>query len=378
MTQLGRIGGGVLADDLVRQGADLSFKNQSNSVPVLFLDVNTKQIGFNTDILVPDRDLTVPAKIRTDNLINNIFQVPNYTMKNNLVEVFSGNIFLNSNNRIKLSVLETDNININNNIIATNLDNIKIMPVLDNNLLIYSDVVVNGNLFNTKNISIEGSIIFGKSITDSVLFDSKINSDLIPKDETRNLGSNQLNWNSIFSKTIFNDNVYATETISNRIQIDNIIIDNNEIFTINNSDLTLSADGVGSILDNNSSYVVSNYVADGYTGEFSDGVGSILINNVKYFKNNTITNNAVAGVFLMANTNNGYVKFDSTFGLTVPVTDIISRPVAPEIGETFYNTEIETLEIWNGSDWTPAAGLSAIVSDEEFEDITNEMTLILG
>lgn len=378
MTQLGRIGGGVLADDLVRQGADLSFKNQSNSVPVLFLDVNTKQIGFNTDILVPDRDLTVPAKIRTDNLINNIFQVPNYTMKNNLVEVFSGNIFLNSNNRIKLSVLETDNININNNIIATNLDNIKIMPVLDNNLLIYSDVVVNGNLFNTKNISIEGSIIFGKSITDSVLFDSKINSDLIPKDETRNLGSNQLNWNSIFSKTIFNDNVYATETISNRIQIDNIIIDNNEIFTINNSDLTLSADGVGSILDNNSSYVVSNYVADGYTGEFSDGVGSILINNVKYFKNNTITNNAVAGVFLMANTNNGYVKFDGTFGLTVPVTDIISRPVAPEIGETFYNTEIETLEIWNGSDWTPAAGLSAIVSDEEFEDITNEMTLILG
>lgn len=378
MTQLGRIGGGVLADDLVRQGADLSFKNQSNSVPVLFLDVNTKQIGFNTDILVPDRDLTVPAKIRTDNLINNIFQVPNYTIKNNLVEVFSGNIFLNSNNRIKLSVLETDNININNNIIATNLDNIKIMPVLDNNLLIYSDVVVNGNLFNTKNISIEGSIIFGKSITDSVLFDSKINSDLIPKDETRNLGSNQLNWNSIFSKTIFNDNVYATETISNRIQIDNIIIDNNEIFTINNSDLTLSADGVGSILDNNSSYVVSNYVADGYTGEFSDGVGSILINNVKYFKNNTITNNAVAGVFLMANTNNGYVKFDGTFGLTVPVTDIISRPVAPEIGETFYNTEIETLEIWNGSDWTPAAGLSAIVSDEEFEDITNEMTLILG
>lgn len=350
MTQLGRIGGGVLADDLVRQGADLSFKNQSNSVPVLFLDVNTKQIGFNTDILVPDRDLTVPAKIRTDNLINNIFQVPNYTMKNNLVEVFSGNIFLNSNNRIKLSVLETDNININNNIIATNLDNIKIMPVLDNNLLIYSDVVVNGNLFNTKNISIEGSIIFGKSITDSVLFDSKINSDLIPKDETRNLGSNQLNWNSIFSKTIFNDNVYVTETISNRIQIDNIIIDNNEIFTINNSDLTLSA----------------------------DGVGSILINNVKYFKNNTITNNAVAGVFLIANTNNGYVKFDGTFGLTVPVTDIISRPVAPEIGETFYNTEIETLEIWNGSDWTPAAGLSAIVSDEEFEDITNEMTLILG
>ena len=47
--QNGRIGGGVLKDNLLRQGVDLNFKNTSGSTALLHLDVNNAKISINTD-----------------------------------------------------------------------------------------------------------------------------------------------------------------------------------------------------------------------------------------------------------------------------------------------------------------------------------------
>jgi len=50
--QTGRIGGGVLKDNLLRNGNDLNFKNQVSDVPILHLDVNNMRIGVNNDALI--------------------------------------------------------------------------------------------------------------------------------------------------------------------------------------------------------------------------------------------------------------------------------------------------------------------------------------
>ena len=60
--ELGRISGPLLADNLKRNGANLAFDNK-----VLFLDVNNKFIGVNTD--APTNDLTVNSALITSDLI---------------------------------------------------------------------------------------------------------------------------------------------------------------------------------------------------------------------------------------------------------------------------------------------------------------------
>jgi hypothetical protein len=60
--ELGRISGPLLADNLKRNGANLAFDNK-----VLFLDVNNKFIGVNTNS--PTNDLTVSGTVTTNDLI---------------------------------------------------------------------------------------------------------------------------------------------------------------------------------------------------------------------------------------------------------------------------------------------------------------------
>ena len=48
--QNGRIGGGVLKDNLLRQGVDLNFKNTSGSVALLHLDVNNNKMYISWNI----------------------------------------------------------------------------------------------------------------------------------------------------------------------------------------------------------------------------------------------------------------------------------------------------------------------------------------
>ena len=61
MSQLGRIGGQVLTDNLVRAGVDLAFETD-----LLYLDVTNNRIGIKD--ATPVYDLYVNSNIRTNNL----------------------------------------------------------------------------------------------------------------------------------------------------------------------------------------------------------------------------------------------------------------------------------------------------------------------
>ena len=61
MATVGRIGGQVLKDNLLRQNVNLDFRNQSASTPLLKLDVVNDRLGINTTS--PSQQLTVVGTV---------------------------------------------------------------------------------------------------------------------------------------------------------------------------------------------------------------------------------------------------------------------------------------------------------------------------
>ena len=96
--QTGRIGGGVLQDNLeLYQGGagkpNLNFKNTASNTALLHLDPVTGRIGI--DLENPSKDLTVKTKFRSENLNSDRTEVfPLFTIENNTVGVDTDILYL--------------------------------------------------------------------------------------------------------------------------------------------------------------------------------------------------------------------------------------------------------------------------------------------
>ena len=137
-----------------------------------------------------------------------------------------------------------------------------------------------------------------------------------------------------------------------RIEVDDISIDGNVITTeTTNTDLTLSA----------------------------NGTGSVVIDNIA-FKDSTVTNTEVDGVFNFEQQGSGYFKIEGTNGFVVPVGSNVQRPASAyrETGMVRYNTEQRYLEIWDGFSWVSVAGATGSISFSAAEDLAIEYVLTLG
>ena len=137
-----------------------------------------------------------------------------------------------------------------------------------------------------------------------------------------------------------------------RIEVDDISIDGNSITTeTTNTDLTLSA----------------------------NGTGSVVIDNLA-FKDSTITNREIDGVLNFEQQGSGYFKIEGTNGFIVPVGSNVQRPAQAyrETGMVRYNTEQRYLEIWDGFSWVSVAGATGSISFSAAEDLAIEYVLTLG
>ena len=70
MSQVGRISGPLLKDNLLRNGVDLSFSNTLGTDYVLYLDVSTSTLGITKDVPATDLD-NLGNTLRSTNFINN-------------------------------------------------------------------------------------------------------------------------------------------------------------------------------------------------------------------------------------------------------------------------------------------------------------------
>ena len=137
-----------------------------------------------------------------------------------------------------------------------------------------------------------------------------------------------------------------------KLTVEEITIDGNVISTTNtNTDLELVANGTGSVIFENHA-----------------------------FSNNEIKNIVPNSVTEFTNTDNGYVRFNGTYGVVLPVGDNLSRPLLAytETGMTRFNTELSRVEVWDGSNWVSVAGTDSGISRREAEDIAFEIVLALG
>lgn len=171
MSQIGRIGGQVLSDNLLRAGVDLAFETD-----LLYLDVNNRKIGIKTD--VPIYDLDVNSEIRSTNGI----ATNSATIDNILIQ--SPNVFTTSVGQINVSPsgpnpsaifdrLSTQYLFFDGNSIQSiSNQNIRFDPngsgtiELESTTNVTGDVYVTGNIDVNGNLSKQGNLILGDDVID--------------------------------------------------------------------------------------------------------------------------------------------------------------------------------------------------------------------
>jgi hypothetical protein len=203
--QNGRIGGGVLKDNLLRQGVDLNFKNTSSDTALLHLDVNNYNIGINTES--PGDTLAIPSPIKSTNIVSSYANIANFTIDNSDIVALGGDGFINFNaaNNIFATAIATDDLKIDFNTFSTTTTdtNIELRPNGNGIVNINSNWNITGSLHSTGDIETVGDFVFGSDNTDNVSFASDINSDIIPdQTDTVTLGSESKKWLDIYTNLV--------------------------------------------------------------------------------------------------------------------------------------------------------------------------------
>ena len=359
MAQIGRIGGPLLADNLLRNGNNLAFDTK-----VLYLNVTGNYIGVGTSS--PSSELTVngtSGTINTQNLnVTTLGQFGNLEFTTNQIQNIISGITISpnqaSNPTITAPRIQTNKLTLSANTIVDYVsgDNVSISPIGTGNVYLNNNTTVTGDLHSTGNITLDGNITLGDQSTDTITIAGEVNSDILPAvTNTYNLGSNSLQWKNIYGVNILGGlggtlNVTALNPLT--IQGGNISFTNNTISN-SNADIVLSASSNTVILNNNFKFNGNNL--------------TILYSS---HTNSTLT---------FSSTGNGYLKFSGPNGLSIPVGTTQNRPSIPEVGTTRYNTTILQTEVYDATlGWIPAIGTSPVLDYTAVSDIMNEMALIFG
>lgn len=271
MSQLGRITGALLQQNLHRDGVDLKFSNTTyDSTPILFLDVNNGRIGVNYD--TPQYDVDVPTTLRSTRVqIDNVATIDKVIAKApatfstvygplNIMPATAGSYMI-------FERMRSDDLEFNDNVISgittnqtidirTNGTGTVEVPTSAN---IYGTLGVTGNITMDGNLSKLGDLTIGDELYnpnvgggqgDVVEIIPDFSQSIIPGDDaTWNLGSGSLvdssvrRWNNIF----ITDNLVNTDAVlplevrvSDQQKLDGV---NNQIFALqSNDDIILAPD----------------------------------------------------------------------------------------------------------------------------------------
>jgi hypothetical protein len=223
MSQVGRIGGGVLKSNLERQGIDLAFEND-----LLYLDVNNDRIGINTTSMASPDVLTTISPIRTTNAITTgTFNLGSFELQGNAItQLVENTINLNSTGDIFATGIETANLKFDANELSSTTDNtnIELRPNGTGTIEIQSSWNSTGSIHSTGNITFAGDLTLGDDDNDNVTFAADVNSDILPNlTNTSALGSQTKRWNAIYSNLLnttssFVDDVIVQSTSLSRRQ----------------------------------------------------------------------------------------------------------------------------------------------------------------
>ncbi len=348
---IGRISGPLLKANLIRDGVDLAFETD-----LLYLDVTNSRIGVNT--ATPTTDLDVNGTTRTTNLVvDNQVDIGNLHIYGNTIESDLSTIsFIASAGEptVYHTILHVDDIQITGNVISTFVSNSNLefhpngtgIVDIEGNTTITGNLQVDGNINATGNVVIGGNITIGDALTDNIVINASIRSDLIPEtDNTYDLGSAAFRWDKVYANDIYADTLNVPT-----LDVGNLMFRDNEITTTTGQDLYIDGNGSGGVR----------------LGNFR------IVDNV-------ITNVSTNAITQIAQTGTGYFKIQGTNGFVPPRGNDAERPtVYAVIGMTRYNTNSKALELWDGIAWASPAGASGAVSEIQANDISAAFAIALG
>ena len=353
--ELGRISGPLLSDNLLRNGVNLAFDTD-----VMYLDVNNKFVGFNTD--TPVRTLDIFGDAYADDLIvttladiahfsfggtGTLDQIANYRNENIIITpdqttdpviTFTG---IGSTNKFSfvgadLTGFTDQNITFD----PSGTGRLVIGTVLDQ-----TSLSVDGNITSTGNITFDGDITLGNDPSDTITFAANVGSHIIPViGGAYNLGEDITPsiWENIYANSLVTTDFNTTTANITTLNAGNIRISGN---TINNTATT-----------NNVNLLPS-------------GTGSLNFNSFLSIKDNIISHHESSPLELLS-TGTGYFKFGGPTGWVIPVGTTTQRPVTPELGTIRYNTTSATPEVYADVSDTTTVTITAITADINIGDTT--------
>jgi hypothetical protein len=244
MSQLGRIGGPVLSENLLRDGNDLAFETDLLYLSVEDLASPSKTVGIGIKTDAPNRTLTIDGTTNVPNLlVTTQADVADLTFLTYKIKNLTGNIIISPDQSVNPVVvtneLQTSKLTLVNSAISTLLsnDNIELTANGTGKVNFYSTKLdITGNLHSTGNITMDGNVIFGSDNADSVTVASDVSSDLMPNiDNTYTLGDSTKRWKTVYLENTSTDTLTSAGLTVN--DIDMLLTQGNTLYvSINGAD----------------------------------------------------------------------------------------------------------------------------------------------
>lgn len=203
MSNVGRISGPLLKENLERKGIDLAFETD-----LLYLDVQNRRVGVKRSNLSADVALNVASTgTRTTDLLTETSVVNGITLGVNgdITSVNGGNLTISAPQGINIPKLYTDDLQLVNSTLATSLTNSNI--VLDP----AGRVNFGGTTEVTGNVLINGNALYFTYTIEDPLPQSEVGSlvqDIRPSvTNTGSVGNQDYSWQDAFFETVRADNI---------------------------------------------------------------------------------------------------------------------------------------------------------------------------
>lgn len=344
---IGRIGGPMLKENLVRQGVDLSFETN-----LLYLDVNNMRIGVGTATPNVAFDVNGITRFKSN------LQIDGSTIS---TYAGNGNITLtpNGTGKVRVSYLTATRIPF----VGTN------GSLIDSPNLTFDGTSLSISSVGLGNLSISGNSIQTTNVNGDVILDPEGTGSVII--ETVDIESYRVLFSGASKEITSNANLtfdgvnFVLSGIANISTLNVDTISSNST----NGNVELSPNGTGNVLLSNqfpNSVVYTGINTEVLTNSNLQFDGTELkIGNLK-LSSNTLTTITDTDINLDPN-GTGKVIVVGTNAIKLPTGDTSQRP-AGVIGDFRYNTDLSTLEYFNGTTWS---SIQIAGASFEFSDMFN-------
>jgi hypothetical protein len=284
--ELGRISGPLLAENLRRNGSDLAFETK-----LLYLNVGNKYVGINSS--TPTQEFTVNGLINTANqIVNQAADINRFIFNTSTIQHLTDVIYFSPNQTnnpiVAAPSIAAGLVTITGNSLTVSVNNNFNLNTTDTGKVVSnSNVLVNGSLHATGDITFDGNVTLGNATTDTVTFSADVNSSIIPNlNNTDDIGSSSLRWRNLYTR-----NAKLTNQYTGQLYFHANVLD----ISAANTNLQLSASGTGLVKVTNNAILSQNLAVLGnlHVGASSSLATTQILGTLSIYKN-TIDNSALS------------------------------------------------------------------------------------